>query len=755
MIKIVKNFIKSLAVITVVMSVSLTVSALEAEISGAGNRKFLLTGNIGKVQDNKSVAVMVYKPNQTADDITNENPLSALYHIGEAKTDNAGNFEYIIEVDGELDSFSDYSVVVSDYTGEEISLNAVAAPLEVTVDTAEFGHNYFDADTVNLDIKITDSSAMAESTQAHLKIYEREKNKLLYEKIYDSITIDETGIAAFVEKIDLNQIGMKYGVFKAELTVTADGTEDTGASTSFANIRKAEELNKKIGIQHHFGNGFTQTEQKEVVNLFADAGYGLARDNINWSFYEKTDDNFVMYDFVETYMDEAHESGIKMLMTSTNGNSLLIDEAVIVSETALAEYGEYVYNMVYDTVGRVSTYEIMNEVNHYEIAPEKKMTPEQYFKIVKVSSENAKAAAAQKSKDDGVEYKAEICAGALAYVTYDDADMNDWITELFNLGIGEYIDVFSHHIYTQDKKPEATSGKESVANKVRKIIDGYGYTDLPIILSEVGYSSTADYENSEYRQAIYEIRDLAYLYDKYDEIYLYCGVNKQNEDSEYERELGHLNTWYANKYNASGVAYSAKPVFVAMANFNALLANAKLVNKEHSLFSPYNYEFKTPDGNTVNMIWNGLDFDTTYEISTGTKNILVYDIYGNATEYTSENGVYKLNVGVSPIYVVDNTKALYVEDSEGNDVTALTDKVYLSANKDCLTEFGNAKVIIALYKGENRLKKCEYMDYSELLERGKMEISTSDADKLSIFIWNDFETMTPVKKEIEILKEER
>ncbi|MGN0179881.1 MAG: hypothetical protein ACI4DY_10645 [Monoglobaceae bacterium] len=752
MITLMKKAVGILAMTVVLIAMPLTAEALEAKISGAGNGNFLLTGNIGKNKNNKNVAVTVYKPEKTAGDITTENPLSSLYHIGQATADNSGNFEYLIAAEGELDSFSKYRVVVSESTGEEISFFAVAEPLNAAVNMTEFGHNYFDAERVSYNIRIEDLSNMTKEAQAQVKIYDVTENELVFQKAYEGIALDDIGTAAFSDTLDFETLDRKYGVFRMELTVTADGKKPNTVTTVFANIRKAADKNQKVGIQHHYGNIFTGTGQADVVKLFADAGYGLARDGINWTFYEKEDDKFVMYDEVSEYIEEAEANGVKMLMTSSRGNSKIVPENIIASETALNEYGEYIYNMVYDTVGMVSTYEIMNEVNHYQYNPETKMTPEQYFNIVKTASTNAKAAAEQKSKDKGKVYKAEICGGGLAYVTYEDADLSYWVDELFKLGIGEYIDKFSYHLYTQGSRPEK-SVKQTVADEVRSIIDGYGYTDMPIVLSEIGYSSTSDYENSEYRQAIYELRDLALLYDKFDEIYFYCGMNKQNEDSEYERELGHIRTWYDDIYNSSGVAYSAKPVFAAMANFNALLANAELTKKS-SGSDFYNYEFENSDGKTVNMLWNSGDTDAEYILNTDASSILLYDMYGNRTEMESEDGTYTIGIGAAPVYAVDNTKPLTLEKENGEDIDTLENKVYLKADKTYLSEFGNSKVIIAQYQGKT-LMNCAYMDFSELAQSGRMEISVPNADRLSVFMWNDLSILKPVNTKIELLKEEK
>ena len=177
---------------------------------------------------------------------------------------------------------------------------------------------------------------------------------------------------------------------------------------------------------------------------------------------------------------------------------------------------------------------------------------------------------------------------------------------------------------------------------------------------------------------MYELRDLALIYDKYDEIYFYCGINKQNEDNEYERELGHINTWLYNSYNNSGVAYGAKPAYVAMANFNALLSNAKLLEKNKSSFIIFDlggrdYVFQNADGVKVHMLWNANDKNDTYDLKNMGTSVTLYDMYGNEQQLTSSTGKYTINIGAAPMYVVENTKPVTLQNAAGAEITSLED----------------------------------------------------------------------------------
>ena len=335
-----------------------------------------------------------------------------------------------------------------------------------------------------------------------------------------------------------------------------------------------------------------------------------------------------------------------------------------------------------------------------------------------------------------------------------------------------------HHIYTQAQKPDA-SVKEDVADEVRSIIDGYGYTDMPIILTEIGYSSTSDYENSEYRQAMYELRDLALIYDKYDEIYFYCGINKQNEDDEYERELGHINTWLYNSYNNSGVAYAAKPAYVAMANFNALLSNAKLLEKNKSSFIIFdasdqkalvkqclkelNIDDKLfTDRSVLSEISNAKNemlepeqysIRVGYDLKNMGTSVTLYDMYGNEQQLTSSTGKYTINIGAAPVYVVENTKPVTLQNAAGAEITSLEDTVYLKADDMYSDTFAGKAVVAATYSG-SKLTGCKVVSYDELLNNGRETISAAGSDKLRVFVFESLNNMKPEIRKTEITRKE-
>ena len=76
------------------------------------------------------------------------------------------------------------------------------------------------------------------------------------------------------------------------------------------------------------------------------------------------------------------------------------------------------------------------------------------------------------------------------------------------------------------------------------------------------------------------MRVSALLYNKVEKMYFHTLNNKLNSATPMEKNFGFTENWNASQ---TEIPYEAKPAFIAMANFNAMLGNAERENLSLSL----------------------------------------------------------------------------------------------------------------------------------------------------------------------------
>jgi hypothetical protein len=345
----------------------------------------------------------------------------------------------------------------------------------------------------------------------------------------------------------------------------------------------------------------------------------------------------------------------------------------------------------------------------------------------------------------------------MVYNNDERLDMLKWLDRILELGAVDYMDAISFHIYTSPNTPEASPSKTVVVDDIRTILEKYDCADMPIRITEIGYSSdkavdingavSGDY--SELQQAMYSLRDLAMLYDKnLEAIQFYNAIEKQDGDSEQDN-FGLINTWTDDYvYNASGVAYSAKPVFVSLVNFNTILSNAVLESKKQIKDGNYVYKFITKNEGEVYMLWNSKDMSSVEVLNISSDLVYVYDMYGNSRILRSTSQNYTKDISGEPTYVVVPKNTLYIPcDSLGNHLDYIIgDTLYIKSGDTNIDS--NAIIIIAAYS-DNSLMRTWVYTYADVLNE-TLTFDVTDCDTVGIFTLNDLNTLTPVNKKFEI-----
>lgn len=853
--KIIAICITAFCMFSFVMTDNVKAEGVTARVVSGGGGKIKISGKIGKYRDNKQVSVMVYKAQNPDEIISEENAIEKILYIGSCTADIYGRYECVANLGTSqtIDRYisSGYRIAVG--SAEDGRVSAISLKSEkpaVEISTGEFGNISFDKSEKNINIKITDKEKLMQKTRIITEIFDGTardpmKNTLIGEDPYEGLTPLYTNAASpdeaeFKDGIcDFNKVlrlggdsGIpRYGIFDYRIKILADGVDEMIFTGTLSNVKGSTQLNRKMGTQYHYAIALPTTDQEDTVKTFATAGYGMARDGLHLPFYKKGKGENRVYT-VPAYTRDFYEAAKKYNLDGMLGAGSADGENEILTrkdkdsncypKTAeeLEAYSDYIYHMIFDTIEYFNTYEIMNEVNisgpindlNYKTPM---MEPYEYIAAVKTARASADKAVKDYNEIHGTNHKIKILGGALAYVTWQESNTVNWVQSLFNPAdgddLGKYIDGFTYHMYTNSDMPEESimakgkNGKKSIPEQISDIIK-IKYPNMPITLSETGYSSSSGWKKeysteyddfkyyyyadgtpkvrsidcaSEFRQAVYELRDMVLLYDTFDSIYFYCAVNKQHEDV-YESCLGHLQTYIADKKNKTGVAYAAKPAFAVFANFNSLTANATIekisdgVSVDGIPDKLYNYKFENSElGKSVNMIWTATNLDTKdgeyshsaayakaymydYEYTTMAKSVTVYDMYGNSRMIVPQNNKVELSVGAAPIYVeesFDELNDIYATDinhSELTDGFGENNQIIVNVNPDRLNTFGNF-LVCAVYSENGIAIDINVKPLAEVKDAG-MAINVKGAALVKAFVFDNMSDIRPICKALTIPK---
>lgn len=326
--------------------------------------------------------------------------------------------------------------------------------------------------------------------------------------------------------------------------------------------------------------------------------------------------------------------------------------------------------------GRNVHYQIGNELNHgFNTSG---ATVQEYVELLKVIYPALKAA-----NPNGTVW-------GMSGVTYV-GNYFDWIEEFLKLGGPEYCDGLDYHPYRPGVK--AINCYNTVI-ETEALFKKYGYEDKPIVFSEVGYTSSGT--TTEQRQMNWTVQASAMINDYYDQISWYVNQEKWNT-GETENHFGWIRAWewdYAYGYEP----YSAKPVFIAMANWNRLMTDAK---DSHSLDNSKQdatlamWQLTDQKGQKVTLAWNDDESFHNRAFKVNTDKVKICDVFGTEYETKTVDGVFNYPLTADPIYIIgDYTEIdiadnnVYVSDTEVETALDDTFSVYVNNNsgKDATIE---------------------------------------------------------------------
>lgn len=484
-----------------------------------------------------------------------------------------------------------------------------------------------------------------------------------YEEV-KNMTLASKGTETTVFEFNVNE----YGFYHAYLEVQDEETGEIitkGTRFSVLNAPPEGVMNHKQGINTHFNNDRGTDRINELMNLYASAGFWSIREGIDYNLAYGFDDAnpraYKLEDYVVNRLAAAKENGQQSFPILGWATLLSNNNRLPTSVDEVSRWRDYVKEIVLtgNTYG-ITDYELLNEIN---IRISRNMTTtEDYVRLMKETYEVVH------------QYSPN---GRLLVFGTANTNAVEFIEECFQLGCADYMDGVTIHPYNALYRPDEDKFLKDVQD-IKSLMEKYGVGDMPLIFSELGWTSGENYVTEE-QQAMYTVRASALVFDDVEYINWYNDIEKVDLDTEGEIHFGML-----RGFRGQDINYEAKPVFAAMSNYNAFMAEAKS-NGKVRIFDNGGYvcRFKDKDDSDIYMIWKTRD-EEELRLDVGAEYATVYDFYGNATKIKTENGILNLSVSEYPQYVVGNfttceeIKDVNIFTSDTNITAILNDSIDLT-----------------------------------------------------------------------------
>ncbi len=502
----------------------------------------------------------------------------------------------------------------------------IEAPVFTELLIDDIGHAFFD-ENVLIKASMANALKVGKNLELNFKVY-TESGRLVYEKTADSaIAAEEVLVKEYSFTVD------EFGYYNAYIEVKDKDTGEVfGDSVRFSHIHGPEDgvVNKKIGLNNHLYDGMGSNRYADFVKMQAKAGFGYNREKINWDWVEKPAGTYTMPEIHQKYIPEMSSYGMNQYaIVGTrcwlyNGE----EEVVPVSDSEVSHWRDYVENLarICKDYG-IERFEIGNELNlrfNSDL-----LTAEQYTRLLKEAYPTIKK----------VNPNAKVYAFATAAVKSEE-----FIRGCLEAGAGAYLDGIAIHNYDVHNRPEGSTYYDEI-DSTRALMEEFGIEDKELVISEMGWTSAKGYADEE-QQARYSVRLAALLEDVVDLCIYYLSIEKVDSSTESEFHFGLVRGWRGQEVN-----FEAKPAFLGLSNYNALVAEAKKTEEMKILDDEgYICKFKDKDGSDIFMVWKQ-EGEAELTLDVGAENVVMYDMFGNDTKLKTNNGALQISVDEYPVYL--------------------------------------------------------------------------------------------------------
>ncbi len=503
--------------------------------------------------------------------------------------------------------------------------DSIRSPIEISVSNPAFGNNYFDSDmefTLNFENR-SDNDA---HTTAVYSIVDESGN--VSWSTEGKINIEKSGKTT--KKVKVPSGKAPYGLIKFKAVLTDENTgEKSYYESDISNTRSAEK-NDKIGIHTLIQNDRMQAAPyaKDIMSNFERAGFGLERSALDWTTYERQRGVYELEDARKIEFEQTKDLDFDRMLILSGGSPFYtqVTGALAQTDAELKGWYNYCYNVVKETLGRYKYYEVWNEPNLIPNFNPTGVDAAGYVKLLKTAREAILAA------------NPDAIIVGIAQSNYG----TQFVSQVLEAGGGEYLDAISIHPYMWSQGPEA--GMMDFVGNVRKCIDSYGYEDIPLYVSEIGWQVSVGLDE----QAIYNTQMLILneVYGYMKKIWFFRYIEAPTNVNE---GFGFFNSIVVQN------PFLARRHFSAVANFNRLMNGVSYDNTQLSPDGLPLYEFTLKDGRRCIATWNSTDDVKNLSLSLGCGSVTVSDMYGNEkTVYANDDGKFTFSVDKFPMYIMGN-----------------------------------------------------------------------------------------------------
>lgn len=550
----------------------------------------------------------------------------------------ASGSSYLDNVNINMLSGSDISACTS--VPQEFSLPYI------NISSRKTGNIFFQDDEVALDINF-DYFGNTPSGSFEVKILDYDG------AVIETKTVTPSGSPQYRVSFKPQQ-PLKYGTYK--LKVFKDGAEVKSAD--FAYSRKSEKKSDRYGtnVALDYRRGYSQ----KIMPLVKNAGFGITRNTWNNKVVGDTTAPAALTANMQRYVTESTGKNIDLLAQIAYVGQKYNAEQIATDINAFNWFKEYAQNFA-QAHPEVLYFEVGNEINNWKDSDktERLLPPTHYAKCLEAAYKGIKAA------NTG----AKIIAFALndqTYLNFDKDYADETIAALIQNEAGICFDAISTHPYNVTSSlengvyPQYKSWKEQaqeVVDAVNSLRAKYNIEkEIEIWATEIGWY-TDPYVNtntvSRLEQASRYIKtmiinDAGKYFDRmqfYD--FQNDGVSTDNKN----HNLGIINSFVG-----VDTPYSAKPAYVAVANFNSLLADAEceLYTEGSSLRGSHIARYKRrSDDATIYAVWDVSMLTSSCTLDAGeSEYVNVYDLFGNKTvQAVDASGKVTISTSEEPKFV--------------------------------------------------------------------------------------------------------
>lgn len=426
----------------------------------------------------------------------------------------------------------------------------------------------------------------------------------------------------------------KYGIFSMKVEVAdQNGKMLFTESYPFTRVLTPETQLDIMGVCTHLSKrGMSVKQSQQYVDLARSAGISFWRDELPWSTVEPAKGQYRIPESADAAVDYTLSIGLEPLFILDYGNTNYGSD--VTTDEWLQGYLGYVEYLVTHFKGRIKYYEVWNEWNIGLGGMDKKYRDmaDVYAKLLVETYKVIKA----------IDPEITVIGGVVA------GGEEKWIEKMLQYpDVLNYMDVFSFHEYPDNDVNELVEQTE----KVRELMTKYGRPDIPLWVTETGWPTHIG------RGSFTEEASAGNLVSLYtwamanpgvlDQIFWYDLHNDGTERENGEYNFGLLRNWSAD---TESVPLAAKPSYVALCAMNAILGDAEFVDAYdmgHKKITAYHFK---KDGKDLLVAWAD-DCALNMVATVGNNNIVVTDMYGNASALNPVDGKVSLFFSDAPIYI--------------------------------------------------------------------------------------------------------